>query len=148
VKRNEWFNADLLSLNYNKTQYIQFRTKTDPHNEVIIGYDNNYISNNIDTKFLGIIIDSSLNWKAHILQLLKKLSKACYTMRFLIPIMSFDTLKCVYCSCFHSLIILYMELYSGEIFLLVYRYLKVKRELSELCMDYIPGIHVGMLLRT
>jgi hypothetical protein len=40
-----------------------------------------------------------------------------------------------------------MELYSGEILLLVYRYLKVKRELSELCMDY-PWIHVGMHLRT
>jgi hypothetical protein len=47
VKLNEWFNANLLSLNYNKTQYIQFRTKTDPRNEIIIGYDNNYISNNI-----------------------------------------------------------------------------------------------------
>jgi hypothetical protein len=86
----------LLSLNYNKTQYVQFRTKTDPRNEIIIGYDNNYISNNTDTKFLGLIIDSSLNWKAHILQLLKKLSKACYTMRILKPIMSIDTLKFVY----------------------------------------------------
>jgi hypothetical protein len=92
----------LLSLNYNKTQYIQFRTKTDPRNEIIIGYDNNYISNNIDTKFLGLIIDTVVHQTGR--QLLKKLSKTCYTMRILKPIMSIDTLKIVYYSYFHSLI--------------------------------------------
>ena len=34
VQLNEWFNANLLTLNYNKTQYIQFRTKADSRNKI------------------------------------------------------------------------------------------------------------------
>jgi hypothetical protein len=102
VQLNEWFNANLLTLNYNKTQYIQFRTKADSRNEISLSYDNNFISNKTNTKFLGIIIDSFLTWKAHISQLLPKLSRACYVMRYLKPIMSIDSLTMVYYSYSHS----------------------------------------------
>jgi hypothetical protein len=103
VQLNEWFNANLLTLNYNKPQYIQFRTKADSCNEISLSYHNNFISNNTNTKFLGIIIDSSLTWKTHLSQLLPKLSRACYIMRNLKPIMSSDFLKMVYYSYFHSI---------------------------------------------
>jgi hypothetical protein len=104
VQLNEWFNANLLTLNYNKTHFIQFRTRADSCNEISLSYDNNFISNNTNTQFLGIIIESSLTWKAHISQLVPKLSRACYIMRNLKPIMSIDSLKMVYYSYFPSLI--------------------------------------------
>jgi hypothetical protein len=47
-------------------------------------------------KFLGIL------WKAHIAQLLPKLSKACYLMKAIKPIMPIETIKIVYY--FHSLL--------------------------------------------
>ena len=57
-----------------------------------------------NTKFLGIIIGGSLTWNTHMSQLLPKLSKACYIMRTLKPIMSIDSLKTVNYFYFHTLI--------------------------------------------
>ena len=53
---------------------------------------------------MGIIIESSLTWKEHVFPLVPKLSEACYLMRVVEPIMSIDSLKSVYYSCFHSLV--------------------------------------------
>ena len=57
---NKWFAANLLSLNLKKTQYIQFRTKNTSVNEISIGYNNTFISNTSNTKFLGLVITNSL----------------------------------------------------------------------------------------
>jgi hypothetical protein len=57
---NAWFNINLLSLNYNKTQYVHFRTNS-LIPQVDISYKNRYIVNDTITRFLGITIDSSLS---------------------------------------------------------------------------------------
>jgi len=46
--------------------------------EASIGFNNNFISNSINTKFLEVIIENTLSWKAHIDHLLPKLCMACY----------------------------------------------------------------------
>jgi hypothetical protein len=60
---NVWFNTNLLSLNYNKTQYIQFGTTNSPIIQLDISHNNKYVVNNINTRFLGIIVDSSFSRK-------------------------------------------------------------------------------------
>jgi len=50
---NKWFAANLLSLNLNKTQYVQFMTKNAPARAISISYNNMTILNTIKTKFLG-----------------------------------------------------------------------------------------------
>ena len=72
--------------------------------EVSIGYNNMLISNTLNTKFLGLVITNSLNWKDHFTQLTPTLCKACYVLRCTRQFMSQDTLKSVYNSYFHSLI--------------------------------------------
>jgi hypothetical protein len=67
-----------------------------------VSYHNNSILSSADVKFVGILIESSCTWKAHISQLLPKLSKAYYLMRVIKPIMPIETLKVVYYSYFHS----------------------------------------------
>jgi hypothetical protein len=54
---NELANINLLSLNYNKAQYIQFRTTNCQTIQLDISYNNRYIVNNINTWLLGIIVD-------------------------------------------------------------------------------------------
>jgi hypothetical protein len=59
VRLNEWFNADLLTLNFDKTKHVQFSARSIPNNVVYVSYHNNFISNNTNTKFLGLVLESS-----------------------------------------------------------------------------------------
>jgi hypothetical protein len=98
---NAWFDINLLSLNYNKIQYIQFRTINSQTIQFDISYNNRYIINDTNTRFLGITVDSSLSWKHHIDGLLVKLGTACYAMRSVRPSVSKESLQMIYYSYFH-----------------------------------------------
>ena len=86
-----------------KTQYIHFILKGTVLHEAPIGYNNSFISNSASTKFLGVIIENTLSWKAHIDHLLPKLYMACYSFRTIKPFMCQEKLKSIYYSYFHSL---------------------------------------------
>jgi hypothetical protein len=73
-----WFQSNFLTLNCDKTHFLQFLTKK--HNEIkmqIIS-SNTIITNINSTTFLGLTIDSTLSWKDHITGLTSKLNKSCY----------------------------------------------------------------------
>ena len=90
---NMWFNTNLLLLNFNKTQYLQFKTTNSLTISIHISCNNKYIVNNTETQFLGITIDSSLSWKNHIDGLTVKLSKASYAIRTLRPFVTLESLR-------------------------------------------------------
>jgi hypothetical protein len=71
---SKWFDANKLTLNLDKTNIIKFTTKNSPQFSISIGYDDKHIEESVHTKFLGLQIDSHLNWKTHIDQLMSKLS--------------------------------------------------------------------------
>jgi len=56
-----------------------------------------------DTKFLGLIIDDSLSWKAHIDQMMSKLNTACFVIRMIQAMMSQETLRMVYFAYIYSI---------------------------------------------
>jgi hypothetical protein len=92
-----------LTLNFNKTHYIQFAAKTKISHNFIINYNNKSFNSIFCTKFLGIMVDGALPWKNHTEMLMKKLSKACYTIRNMKHYMSISALKVIYNSLFHSI---------------------------------------------
>ena len=49
--------------------------------DINIGFNNKLITNIYNTKFLGIVTESTLSWKANINQILPKLRSACYAIR-------------------------------------------------------------------
>jgi hypothetical protein len=104
LQLNKWFDANLLSLNYDKTQYIHFTPKGTFFHDSIIGYNNKFISVSTNTTYLGMIIENTLSWKAHIDQLISKLCMACYAIRTVKPFVCQEHLNSVYYSYFHSLI--------------------------------------------
>jgi hypothetical protein len=60
------FNANLLTLNFNKSQYVEFRSMN-YHNITSKIVDNLIKLPKVsETKFLGLIIDDTLTWKQHI----------------------------------------------------------------------------------
>jgi hypothetical protein len=73
--------ANFLSLNLNKTNYLQFWTKINIDNILDINYPNKTIANVPHTKFLGLVIDYTLTWNNHIDQLISRLNSACYDIR-------------------------------------------------------------------
>jgi hypothetical protein len=77
-----WFETNLLTLNYNKTHCMQFMTKTKQDINLCLKVNNNQIKGTLNTQFLCLITDNTLSWKAHIDYILPKLSTACYAIRF------------------------------------------------------------------
>ena len=82
---NKWFKVNLLSINIDKTHYMQFKTKNKPTLDINIVCDDNLITTLPNIKFLGIYIHDSINWSCHIEYIIPKLSSACYIMRSINP---------------------------------------------------------------
>jgi hypothetical protein len=100
---NKLFDDNSIILNYEKTQYVHFTLNVTFLHEAPIGYNNNFISNSTRTKFLGVIIQNTLSWKAHIDHLLPKLCMACYSVGIIKRFMCQENLKSIYYFYFHSL---------------------------------------------
>jgi len=77
---NNWFKVNPLMLNYKKTHYLQFNMKNSWDYDLKLNYQGNYVTSSSNTKFLVLIIDDSLSWKAHIDQMLSKLNTACFVI--------------------------------------------------------------------
>ena len=73
-KLNEWFAVNKLSLNLSKTNFMLF-TNCRREQNVSISVNNCKIGMVYKTKFLGVEIDSKLNWKDHVGMVTSKLSK-------------------------------------------------------------------------
>ena len=111
--KNDWFRSNSLSLNFDKTYFVQFRPKNRYETNIKITCDNKLIKETKNIKFLGLNIDSSLSWKDHIDQIMFKLGTACYVIRYVKHFMSQDTLRTIYFSYFHA-ILLYGIIFWGN----------------------------------
>jgi hypothetical protein len=82
-KLDEWFLANKLKLNCDKTKLIVFKKngeKTDPN--LNLSYKNDVIKASDHCKFLGLELDFRLKWKDHGRFLCKKkLASACFALK-------------------------------------------------------------------
>ena len=91
-----WFNSNSVTLNFNTTHYVAFRTKNYYQVETTVKYEHKDISSSTEPKGLGLIIGETLSWNQHIDQTATKLCSACYALRNLKHIVPQSTLKTVY----------------------------------------------------
>ena len=100
----DWFCANRLSLNANKTKYIVIRPK---HNRHDISHYSVHIGNTTlsrigndctekSTKFLGMHLDENLSWKYHINEINKKISKSLFFLKQVKKMLPLDSLKTLY----------------------------------------------------
>jgi hypothetical protein len=54
---NDWFNANLLLLNFEQTGFIHFKTMNAGEINGNLQYENKFIANLSDTKFLGLCLN-------------------------------------------------------------------------------------------
>jgi Na+/glutamate symporter len=92
--------ASEISMGSSRSEYL---THNSPKFLISIGYEDKYTEESLHPKFLGLQNDSHLNWKIHIDQLVKKLSRACCAVTSLSHISKIDTVKKIYFAYFHSL---------------------------------------------
>jgi hypothetical protein len=95
--------TDLLLVNADKTQYMQFITKTSSLIDLHVMYKNKEIADIFNTKFLALTLDNTFTWKNHIDIIVPKLSSVCFTVRAVKPFVSQESLRMVYFSYFHSI---------------------------------------------
>ena len=100
---NKWFQDNLITLNLEKTYFIQFSNKNPNNQDILINIEKKNITTVNEIKFLGLKIDSKLSWKRHIDYIIPKLNSACYCMRAVKPFVLHNTLKIIYYSYFHSI---------------------------------------------
>ena len=100
-----WCEKNFLTLNLEKTQFIQFLTNNKKKKlDVQVKVAVKEIPNTSDIKFLGLIIDIKLKWKKYRNELNVKLNKACYALRSVKALVSTKTLITIYFTYFHSLL--------------------------------------------
>ena len=75
LKLYAWVNANKLSLNIDKTNFMLFMPTYSSHCAVHIVINQTRIQEVKGTKFLVVIIDNKLKWSAHINYISKKLPK-------------------------------------------------------------------------
>ena len=94
----EWLQVNKFSINIKKTQYMIFSLKTTiiTNNEVCI--NNNILERVYSAKFLGVIVDSKLNWNEHIKYIKKKISMGIGIISAAKKHFSLPTLKILYFS--------------------------------------------------
>jgi len=100
---SEGFQENCLSLNINKTYFMQFSNKFLNNFDLNLTYENNYISTVTEAKFLGIHINNTLTWQTHIEKIVPKLCSACFAMRSVKLFVSQQLLRIIYFSYFHSI---------------------------------------------
>jgi hypothetical protein len=111
----EWFSANKLVLNLEKTNIMKFAMNNSPHCALNIGYKGKYAEETVNSKFLGLHLDNHLNSKDHIDQMISKLSEACYAVSSVLYISNMNTLKSIYFAYFHC-IIQYGIIFWGKFF--------------------------------
>lgn len=84
-----------LALNNLKTDLLLFSTRTTDYS-LLVKYDNRSITQSNHVKFLGVYIDSLLNWGNHIDHLIKKISAQCFVIWQLRSFINIHILKMYY----------------------------------------------------
>jgi len=89
---HDWFNVHLLSLNFEKAGFIHFKTNNAQEINGKLQYGNKFIGDLSDTKFLGLCLNNTMDWRIHTDHLIPKLSSAWCAIGTLQQIMSRETL--------------------------------------------------------
>ena len=74
-KLNEWLNINKLLLNKSKTKYMVFHMPNKRIQALTLKIDDVYIERVDELNFLGLTLDTNLNWRKHTEKISNKCSK-------------------------------------------------------------------------
>jgi hypothetical protein len=73
---SDWFACNKLTLNYKKTEYVEFGKPDGPSaKNLTLNIDGQLLRKVDQCKFLGVLIDRGLSWRGHIRKVITKLKQ-------------------------------------------------------------------------
>ena len=109
-----WLNVNRLSLNVSKTNCIIFHPYNKPLKQhITLKINNKAIIEKDNIKYLGVIIDSRLNWKTHILAVSKKISRCIGILCKLRQFVKMKMLKNIYYSLSYSHLVYAIQVWGS-----------------------------------
>jgi Reverse transcriptase (RNA-dependent DNA polymerase) len=97
LQLESWSISNGLFLNRDKTVLMQFSNKRKKIlYSPLIRLDKKSIRVQTETKFLGIIMDYTMNWTSHVESVCAKVASACYLIRKMMNLVNLDTVKLIY----------------------------------------------------
>ena len=113
----EWLVLNKLSLNIQKTQFINFGNYRDSVTiNVNINIQNQQITRTECYKYLGLIFDFNMKWDSHIKYLIDRTKYLIFILAKLKKIMDTNTLMIIYYSFFHNVI--NYDIIAGKFYIL------------------------------
>jgi hypothetical protein len=82
---HEWFNANLISLNWEKTHFMHFTTTNNSFSNFDILCKDKNLATVDGIKFSGVTVNNLLSWKKHIEAIVPKLSTTTFAVRVVQP---------------------------------------------------------------
>jgi len=125
---NSFFTENNLCVNANKTNLITFTTQQRKPFKPKIKINDQIISQTKSTKFLGLIIDETLNWSEHVSMILSKTSSGLYALRKMSFFSNLETLRTIYFAYIHSVISFGISLYGATTIKNMDSILKVQKQ--------------------
>jgi len=110
---SEWFAANRLSLNLNKTCYSVFGTKQRITTQLKLYISGKEIQTTESCKYLGIFIDCELKWQTHIYYVHNELLKFTGIFYKIGTKLPEDILKMIYFAFVHSQLLYGIEVYAN-----------------------------------
>lgn len=111
----KYFNDNSLLVNPLKTKLMEIKNNTRHNNDTNgkIMITNEQIERVDEIKFLGVMLDNSLNWNAHINYICTKITKCCYVLRRLSNYINKAALIKIYFGIIHSHLTYGIELWGA-----------------------------------
>jgi uncharacterized surface protein with fasciclin (FAS1) repeats len=97
----DWFRANKLSLNINKTNYIVFTMMPNGILDYDLKIGNELIEKVDSTTFLGVKIDKNLEWYDHIQMVRNKVSSGLYALSSVKHILPYELMRQIYFTLIH-----------------------------------------------
>ena len=105
-----WLIVNRLSLNIDKTNFVVFHPYNKPlKQKITLKLHKNAISEKEHVKYLGIMIDSTLTWRAHIDNVSSKISRAIGLLYKIRPFVNTKLLRTLYYSLVYPYLIYAIE---------------------------------------
>ena len=104
IKLTNWFKANKLTLNADKSSFTIFKSsqKTIPNLPDKIKFLNQELNRTPHIKFLGVILDENLTWNNHINEICNKLKRLFHIFYNIRHLLSKDNIKTIYYALIYS----------------------------------------------